>query len=144
MYWINVTFLCRKWSGLDSCWLWALLYVRHTGDFGSVKCACAWLSPRTASFFMDAEQILREVKITMYAADTLASQALCRTFARRSYTKNKPGGVFSSPKLKKFWLRVNSFRKLKTKILLAPKISPRFETNLARNFSPTKHEYEYI
>ena len=80
----------------------------------------------------------------MYAADTLACQALCRTFARRSYTKNKPGGVFSSPKLKKFWLLVNSFRKLKTKILLAPKISPRFETNLARNFSSTKHEHEYI
>ena len=49
----------------------------------------------------------------MYAADTLASQALCRTSARRSYTKNEPGGVFSSPTLKKFWLRVNSFRKLK-------------------------------
>ena len=29
--------------------------------------------------------------------------------------------AFSSPKLKKFWLRV--FRKLKTKILLAPTIS---------------------
>ena len=93
---------------------------------------------------MDAEQIVRKVKITMYAADTLASQALCRTSARRSYTKNEQGGVFSSPKLKKFWLRVNSFRKLKTKILLAPKISPRFETNLARNFSSTKNEHEYI
>ena len=80
----------------------------------------------------------------MYAADTLASQALCRASTRRSYTENEPGGAFSSPKLKKFWLRVNSFRKLKTKILLAPKISPRFEANLTRNFSPTKHEHEYI
>ena len=77
----------------------------------------------------------------MYAADTLASQALCRTSARRSYTKNEPGGVFSSPKLKKFWLRVNSLRKLKTKILPAHKISPRFEANLVR---PTKHEHGYI
>ena len=107
--------------------------MRHAGDFGSVKCGYASLSPRTASFFMDAEQIVRKIKITTYAADTLASRALYWASARRTCNKNEPGGVFSSPKLKKFWLRV--FQKLKTKILLASTISGRFEANLAGNFS---------
>ena len=62
-------------------------------------------------FFMDAEQILRKIKITTYAADALASRAFYGTSARHTCNKKKPGGVFSSPKLKKFWLRV--FRKIK-------------------------------
>ena len=107
--------------------------MRHTGDFGSVKCGYACLSPRTASFFMDAEQIVRKIKITIYAVDTLASRGLYRASARRTCNKNEPGGVFSSPKLKKFWLRL--FQKLKTKIYLASTISARFEANLAGNFS---------
>ena len=76
--------------------------MRHTGDFGSVKCGYAWLSPRTASFFMDAEQMVRKIKIRTYAADALASRAMYRASARRTCNKNEPGGFFSSPKLKKF------------------------------------------
>ena len=51
---------------------------------------------------MDAEQIVRKIKVTTYAVDTLASRALYRASARHACNKNEPGGVFSSPKLKKF------------------------------------------
>ena len=42
---------CKQWSELYRCWLWALLFMRHTGDFGSVKCGYTWLSCQSASFF---------------------------------------------------------------------------------------------
>ena len=55
---------------------------------------------------MDAEQIERKIKITTYAADALASRALSRASAQSLCNKKESGGVFSSPELKKFWLRV--------------------------------------